>query len=169
MTAIGSEQPAADALREVAGAGQRLRDPRARRAVLGSRRSGSCFIQRAHFGVGSDGILLLARPRDERHVAELRIFNLDGSEAELSGNGAREAVLYLRAAGWTGEDTFTILTKAGEVTPTITGPAEVSMAIGAPRWPRTTTPRGGDDGTGTLSAGAASGASSTSTSATLSA
>ena len=29
-------------------------------------------------------------------VAELRIFNPDGSEAELSGNGAREAVLYLR-------------------------------------------------------------------------
>ena len=35
------------------------------------------------------------------HVAELRIFNPDGSEAELSGNGVREAVLYLRAAGWT--------------------------------------------------------------------
>ena len=62
-------------------------------------------------------------------MAELRIFNPDGSEAELSGN-AREAVLYLRAAGWTDANTFTILTKAGEVTPTITGPAEVSMAIG---------------------------------------
>ena len=52
-----------------------------------------------HFGVGSDGILLLSPAADERHVAELRIFNPDGSEAELSGNGAREAVLYLRARG----------------------------------------------------------------------
>ena len=34
------------------------------------------------------------------------------------------------AAGWTDADTFTVLTKAGEVTPTITGPNEVSMAIG---------------------------------------
>ena len=83
-----------------------------------------------HFGVGSDGILLLAPTADDAHVAELRIFNPDGSEAELSGNGAREAVLYLREAGWTDADTFTILTKAGEVTPTITGPGEVSMAIG---------------------------------------
>jgi diaminopimelate epimerase len=93
-----------------------------------------------HFGVGSDGILLLSHPTDERHVAELRIFNPDGSEAELSGNGAREAVLYLREAGWTEADKFTILTKAGEVTPTITGPGEVSMAIG----------RASDHGTGTV-------------------
>ena len=59
-----------------------------------------------HFGVGSDGILLLTPVEDPEYVAELRIFNPDGSEAELSGNGAREAVLYLRAAGWTDEDTF---------------------------------------------------------------
>ena len=44
-----------------------------------------------HFGVGSDGILLLSKPADDAHVADLRIFNPDGSEAELSGNGAREA------------------------------------------------------------------------------
>ena len=44
------------------------------------------------------------RPTDERFVAALRIFNPDGSEAELSGNGAREAILYLRRQGWTDED-----------------------------------------------------------------
>ena len=38
---------------------------------------------------------------DPAYVAELRIFNPDGSEAELSGNGAREAVMYLRRSGWT--------------------------------------------------------------------
>src|ERR1700737_5664487 len=68
-----------------------------------------------HTGVGSDGVLLLAPPEDERFVADLRIFNPDGSEAELSGNGAREAVLYLRRRGWTDRDEFTIHTAAGPI------------------------------------------------------
>ncbi len=103
------------------------------------------------YGVGSDGILLLSAAPDERHVAELRIFNPDGSEAELSGNGAREAVLYLREAGWTDAETFTILTKAGEVTPTITGPGEVSMAIGRASVTSPFYPEGPEDGSGTIS------------------
>ena len=93
-----------------------------------------------HFGVGSDGVLLLTPVEDPEHVAELRIFNPDGSEAELSGNGAREAVLYLRTAGWTDEKEFSVITKAGPVRPVITGPNEVRMAIGQAR----------DEGTGTL-------------------
>jgi diaminopimelate epimerase len=52
-------------------------------------------------GVFADGVLLLSRPTSPAHVADLRIFNPDGSEAELSGNGAREAILYLRRRGWT--------------------------------------------------------------------
>ena len=104
-----------------------------------------------HFGVGSDGILLLAPADDPRHVAHLRIFNPDGSEAELSGNGAREAVLYLRSRGWTDADEFTILTGAGEVTPTITGPGVVAMAIGRASLVSGDYPGGPEDGTGTVS------------------
>ena len=55
----------------------------------------------AHTGVSADGILLLSGADEPGYVARLRIFNPDGSEAELSGNGAREAVLYLRRRGWT--------------------------------------------------------------------
>ena len=106
-----------------------------------------------HFGIGSDGILLLAHTDDDRHVAELRIFNPDGSEAELSGNGAREAVLYLRRAGWTEDDTFTILTKAGDVTPTILGDDSVAMDIGRAAVRSDDYPSGPADGTGVLSAG----------------
>jgi diaminopimelate epimerase len=106
-----------------------------------------------HFGIGSDGILLLSPSDDERYVAELRIFNPDGSEAELSGNGAREAVLYLHEAGWTDADEFTILTKAGEVTPRITGLNEVSIAIGRASLRSPDYPSGSEDGVGTLSAG----------------
>jgi diaminopimelate epimerase len=104
-----------------------------------------------HFGVGSDGLLLLSPAGEDRYVAELRIFNPDGSEAGLSGNGAREAALYLREAGWTDEDTFTITTKSGEVTPTIIGPGEVSMAIGRASLTSPDYPEGPPDGTGTVS------------------
>jgi len=103
-----------------------------------------------HFGVGSDGVLLLSEAEDERYVARLRIFNPDGSEAELSGNGAREAVLYLRDAGWTDADTFTITTKAGDVTPTITGPGEVSMEIGRASTTSADYPGGPADGSGSV-------------------
>jgi diaminopimelate epimerase len=74
-----------------------------------------------HFGVFADGILLLAPAQDPRFVANLRIYNPDGSEAELSGNGAREAILYLRRRRWTDQDVFSIQTAAGEIRPTITG------------------------------------------------
>ena len=54
-----------------------------------------------HTGVGSDGILLIRETDERGFVAEIRIYNPDGSEAELSGNGVRQAVLYLRRKGWT--------------------------------------------------------------------
>jgi diaminopimelate epimerase len=72
-----------------------------------------------HRGVGADGVLLLGPPDEPGYVARLRIFNADGSEAELSGNGAREAILYLRRAGWTDARQFSIQTAAGEIRPTI--------------------------------------------------
>jgi diaminopimelate epimerase len=74
-----------------------------------------------HFGVFADGVLLLSPPADPAHVADLRIFNPDGSEAELSGNGAREAIMYLRRRGWTDQDSFAIHTAAGVIRPRITG------------------------------------------------
>ena len=86
-----------------------------------------------HTGVGSDGILLLSEPDEPGYVARLRIFNPDGSEAELSGNGAREAVLYLRRRGWTQADTFSIQTAAGEIRPRITSDTECTVDMGQAR------------------------------------
>lgn len=105
-----------------------------------------------HFGIGSDGVLLLSRGDDPEHVASLRIFNPDGSEAELSGNGAREAILYLRRHGWTEEDTFSILTAAGPIMPTITSERTCSVEMGRASTTSKDFPGGGPDGTGTLSA-----------------
>jgi diaminopimelate epimerase len=106
-----------------------------------------------HTGVGSDGILLLSEPAERGFVADLRIFNPDGSEAELSGNGVREAVMYLRRAGWTDRDTFSISTPAGEVRPRITGPTTCTVDMGRARLQADDFPSGGPDGAGSIIAG----------------
>jgi diaminopimelate epimerase len=103
-----------------------------------------------HTGIGSDGILLLSEPDERGFVARLRVFNPDGSEAELSGNGAREAIMYLRRRGWVDHDTFSIQTAAGEIRPTITGPATCTVDMGRAKLTSKDFPSGGDDGTGTL-------------------
>jgi diaminopimelate epimerase len=105
-----------------------------------------------HLGIGADGVLLLSRSGDPQFVAELRIFNPDGSEAELSGNGAREAILYLRRHGWTEEDSFSIKTAAGPITPTIASDRTCSVAMGRATTESKDFPSGGADGAGRLSA-----------------
>jgi diaminopimelate epimerase len=105
-----------------------------------------------HTGVFADGVLLLSEPDQPGFVARLRIFNPDGSEAELSGNGSREAVLYLRRTGWTDSDTFSIQTAAGEIRPTITSATSCSLGMPRARLRSADYPAGGDDGRGELSA-----------------
>jgi len=105
-----------------------------------------------HFGIGADGVLLLAPSEDPGFVAELRIFNPDGSEAELSGNGAREAILYLRRHGWTDAEQFAISTVAGPIRPTITGELTCSVEMGRAATVSKDFPSGGEDGRGTLTA-----------------
>jgi len=48
-----------------------------------------------HYGAGSDGIAVFEALNDERADFHVRIFNPDGSEASLSGNGTRCAAAYL--------------------------------------------------------------------------
>lgn len=103
-----------------------------------------------HFGVFADGVLLLSRPADPAHVADLQIFNPDGSEAELSGNGAREAILYLRHRGWTELDEFSINTAAGEIRPTITGADTCRVDMGRAKLASKDFPGGPEDGRGTV-------------------
>jgi diaminopimelate epimerase len=99
-----------------------------------------------HTGPGADGVLELSEAPG--YVARLRIFNPDGSEAELSGNGAREAIMYLRRAGWTDRDEFSIRTAAGEIRPTILGPDTCRVAMGRARLRSDDFPAGGRDGIG---------------------
>jgi diaminopimelate epimerase len=106
-----------------------------------------------HFGLFADGVLLLSPPRDPAHVADLRIFNPDGSEAELSGNGAREAILYLRSRGWTEQDSYAIHTVAGVIRPRITGPDTCVVDMGRASLRSVDFPEGPEDGRGEVSSG----------------
>ena len=103
-----------------------------------------------HTGVGSDGVLLIRETEERGFTAEIRIYNPDGSEAELSGNGVRQAVMYLRRAGWADNDSFSVRTVAGEIRPRIDGEL-CTMDMGRVRLRAADDfPDGGDDGTGTL-------------------
>jgi diaminopimelate epimerase len=106
-----------------------------------------------HTGIGSDGVLLISETDEGGFVAAVRIFNPDGSEAELSGNGVRQAAMYLRRSGWTEHDSFSLRTAAGEVRPRIEGEL-CTMDIGRARLrAEGDYPAGTDDGAGTLSSG----------------
>jgi diaminopimelate epimerase len=103
-----------------------------------------------HTGIGSDGVLLIRETDDPGLVAEIRIYNPDGSEAELSGNGVRQAVMYLRRSGWIDHDSFSVLTAAGEIRPRIEGEL-CTLDIGRVRLrAESDYPAGNDDGTGTI-------------------
>ena len=108
-----------------------------------------------HTGIGSDGILLVSETEPPCR-AEVRIFNPDGSEAELSGNGVRQAVLYLHrqeASGGGGVSQFWVLTKAGKIEATVTGRDTATLAMGRASVTSVDYPDGSPDGRGTLEAG----------------
>ena len=54
------------------------------------------FISDRHFGVGADGLILICpEPQDASVDARMRMFNADGSESEMCGNGIRCVAKYL--------------------------------------------------------------------------
>jgi diaminopimelate epimerase len=84
-----------------------------------------------HFGVGADGVLL-ALPSETADV-RMRIFNADGSEAEMCGNGVRCLARYARDHG-RAADRLRVETLAGVLELTFPGgPTEVRVDMGPPR------------------------------------
>ncbi len=64
-----------------------------------------------HFGIGADGLILICRSRSAD--ARMRVFNADGSEAEMCGNGIRCAAKYLYDHELSDKKTLKIETGAG--------------------------------------------------------
>ena len=64
-----------------------------------------------HFGIGSDGLVLILPSKEAD--AKMRIFNADGSEAEMCGNAIRCVAKYLYESGYCSERLITVRTLAG--------------------------------------------------------
>ena len=66
-----------------------------------------------NFGAGADGLMFVTRARHEDADFASRLFNADGSEAEISGNGTRCVAAYLYYAGMWKQPEVRIATAAG--------------------------------------------------------
>ncbi|HUK89724.1 MAG TPA: diaminopimelate epimerase [Blastocatellia bacterium] len=66
-----------------------------------------------NFGAGADGLIVVDRKGTEEAAFASRIFNSDGTEAEISGNGTRCVAAYLYWAGMWNEPEIAISTAAG--------------------------------------------------------
>jgi diaminopimelate epimerase len=71
-------------------------------------------ISDRHFGVGSDGLILIGP--SERADARMRMFNADGSESEMCGNGVRCVAKYIHDHGIARKSRVTIETGRGILT-----------------------------------------------------
>ena len=82
-----------------------------------------------HFGVGGDGIVLIL-PSDNGCDVRMRMFNSDGSEAEMCGNASRCVAKYSYEHGIVKSHKFTLQTKAGvkNITVTLRGDGTVESA-----------------------------------------
>ncbi len=67
-----------------------------------------------HFGIGGDGLIMI-QPSD-RADARMRMFNADGSEGEMCGNGVRCVAKYIRDHGIVARDRVRIETGRGILT-----------------------------------------------------
>jgi diaminopimelate epimerase len=67
-----------------------------------------------HFGVGGDGLILICP--SEKADARMRMFNADGSEAEMCGNGVRCVAKYVYDHGIAKKPTLKIETGNGVLT-----------------------------------------------------
>ncbi len=107
----------------------------------------SIAISDRHFGVGSDGlIMIMPSPVAD---ARMRIFNADGSEAQMCGNGIRCVAKYLYEYGIKKSDSMTIETGAGlktiELTIANDRVTQVKVAMGTPELLRNEIPMLGDN------------------------
>ena len=87
------------------------------------------FLCDRRYGIGADGILLVKR--SSRADARMRVFNPDGSEAEMCGNGIRCFARFLRRRGLVDRDDLKVQTGAGLLRLKIKGEM-VEVEMGCP-------------------------------------
>jgi diaminopimelate epimerase len=86
-----------------------------------------------HFGIGADGVIF-ALPGQDGTDYTMRIFNSDGSEPEMCGNGIRCLAQFLSTLeGADAKIQFRIHTLAGIITPRLEGDSRVTVDMGMPQ------------------------------------
>lgn len=99
-----------------------------------------------HFGVGSDGMILILP--SNRADFRMRIFNADGSEAKMCGNGVRCVGKYVHDLGFTSKTSLDIETNSGikhlQLIKGERGVESVIVEMGSPFFMRKDIPANGD-------------------------
>jgi diaminopimelate epimerase len=86
-----------------------------------------------HFGIGGDGVIF-ALPGQNGTDYTMRIYNSDGSEPEMCGNGIRCMARFIAdLEGSSAKETYTIHTLAGLITPKLNADGQVTVDMGKPR------------------------------------
>jgi diaminopimelate epimerase len=107
----------------------------------------SRILSDRHFGVGGDGIILILP--SEQADFRMRIFNADGSEAEMCGNGVRCFARFVYEQGLTTKTELAVETGAGIIRPALVltegQVSGVRVDMGEPRLKRSEIPVAGGD------------------------
>lgn len=110
----------------------------------------SVAVSERHFGIGADGLIVILPATEPGHDFRFRMFNADGSESEMCGNGIRCFARYCYDRGLTTKRIFKVQTLAGTIVPEIrldaSGKVEgVRVDMGEPRLSRSQIPMAGPD------------------------
>lgn len=90
-------------------------------------------LSQRHFGIGSDGLICVCPSQSADF--RMKMFNADGSQGEMCGNGIRCLAKFVRDQGLTHRDRLRVETLAGIKEVTFTDvEGQVSVDMGPPRW-----------------------------------
>jgi diaminopimelate epimerase len=105
-----------------------------------------------HFGIGADGVIFALPPSTEGSDYTMRIYNSDGSEPEMCGNGIRCLARFLadleaqEGTAVAGDRAYRIHTLAGMIVPKLLEDGRVMVDMGEPILPAQAIPTTlGDD------------------------
>ena len=85
-----------------------------------------------HFGIGADGLIVVAPPDNPELDIQFKFYNNDGSRAEMCGNGIRCFARYVKDQGLIKRHEFKVETLAGPVIPHINADSTVTVDMGKP-------------------------------------
>ena len=84
------------------------------------------------FGIGCDQVLIVMPPENPDSDFRYRIFNNDGTEVEMCGNGARCFAKFVRDRKLTGKSIINVETLAGKIKLLVKDDGDISVDMGMP-------------------------------------